>query len=874
MSDGESRISSTLLMAGALLLVLVAGLFFHNLGAEDVGSDGEASVILTTREMIRNHAWIVPSVGGHNRWEKPPLYFWAVKIAAKFNDNEVTPFVARVPGALSMLLLVLLAAWWMHQHLTRYPRADTFDITPESYALLAGLMIASSPEIFNLARQGLPDSTFAFLCFAAMYCLGESFETRRSFYAGQPWRHWVLGAYFLLGLAMLTKGPIAYLFVIIPYMATCWAYKMRRPDWIHLPGLLLALAVGGWWYAAAIGLDPEAKSVFADELIAKRFGQGVLDAGPVYYYARLAIVSFFPWILLAGVMAWRNLRRTERTPTLMTWSCGLLSGVIWLSLIGTKRADYFLPVAPLILLLAVDALARWNFDSRPGTAFWVLVRSLRWLGIALAIPYSLWVSSDLGVALAAGLAVFAVILAIHRYRTTYTYAVWERTVHASAMLVTLFIAAEIYFVEDYLPRKGFLSRNRAFIEEVKSHVPADAELYYYGPDDSTLSSYLMGRLLPITRKVDELIRTAGSNTYLLTDSDYRQLSANPELVPLVTRYGDPEARPRSALFKIVRLPPGPAQPSMVSRYQSVPPMRLAAIGDPARGDRDAQKEIAKRLRKLTEAHTLDGVLILGSPTLGDTPMERIDFARKFERPYGELIDRGVPFYGLLGDGDLQSRITRLALSHYPLLQMRGEQSYATDLYGGLVRLYMIQGHQMDEQSEQWARLESDLMGSAAPWKIVAVYTPLLSFAARDEVKKSLAKRLLPLLDRAKVQLVLTSAEPWYQRIHDPEHFPVFAGTGWSGKVKQAEFQPDARLLARYDRKEGLLAMEIGTETLRLRAINRDGEIVDSAVVSREGGLLAIEPSAQPEETKPGPATLKDAEAEQSDAAPRSASGTP
>jgi 4-amino-4-deoxy-L-arabinose transferase-like glycosyltransferase len=129
---------------------------------------------------------------------------------------------SRLPGAIAMSLLVLLAAWWAYQHFNSYPRADGIDISPEGFALLSGLILATSPQLVNLARSGVNDSIFALFCFAAVYCLGQSFESRRSFFAGRPWRQWVLFAYVLIGLGMLTKGPAAFLFVLIPYMAMCW----------------------------------------------------------------------------------------------------------------------------------------------------------------------------------------------------------------------------------------------------------------------------------------------------------------------------------------------------------------------------------------------------------------------------------------------------------------------------------------------------------------------------------------------------------------------------------------------------------------------------------------------------------------------------
>jgi len=112
MANEESPVTSTFFMAAGLLLLAAGGLFFHNLGIEDVSTEAEARVLLTAAEMNRTGSWLVPTVGGEGRWEKPPLYVWSVKLTSFFFDGEVTPLVGRIPGAACMLLVVMLGAWW------------------------------------------------------------------------------------------------------------------------------------------------------------------------------------------------------------------------------------------------------------------------------------------------------------------------------------------------------------------------------------------------------------------------------------------------------------------------------------------------------------------------------------------------------------------------------------------------------------------------------------------------------------------------------------------------------------------------------------------------------------------------------------------
>jgi len=833
MPEEESRLSASFLMAAALLVLACAYLFFYNLDVEAVGSDDQARVLLTTSDMNARGTWRVTTGGAEERWEKPPLYVWAVKIASHFFDREVTPQVARIPGALSMLAVVLLAAWWVYQHMTRYPRADTLEFAPEAFALLTGLMVATNPEILSLAREGTADSLFTLLCFGSLYCFGESFETRRSFYAGRPWRQWVLAGYLLIGLAMMTKGPAAFLFVLLPYMATCLSYKMRRPDWIHLPGTALALGVGGLWYVTAIRMDPEAGRIFFAELFAKRFGADAINKESPFFYFILAIKSFFPWVLLAAVMAYRNLKHIERTPTMLTWSWVLVISLVWLSLVGSKRDEYFMPAAPFIMMLAGEALLRWNFDSKAGTAVWVLLRAVRWGAIALAIPYSVfWIVSDLGLSLAIALWIFGILFLLHRRRTKYVYKVWERTVHMAALLVIVFLCAEVVYVRDYVPRQAFRSRSKGFAAQVKAHLPEGHELFYYGSDDSALNSYLLGEMVPLTLNIDALARGGGAQVYLMSDEKVRKLMKDPRLVAVVTKFGAKAMRPRAALFKVITGAASAGEIALAERYEGLAPLRLAVLGDAGRGGKAPQKAIAKRLAKINDDHPFHEIIMLGHCVTGDSKLERIDFHKTFERPYEALLEQGVPFHAVLGRDD---RPIASDLLRYPLLQMGGPY-YARDFYGGLVRFIALDSDTLDDdgQHPQWAWLEKRLAESDARWKIVALDTPLLSLADGDETDRRLAERLLPILDRFQVNLVLWSAEGWYQRVMDPDHAPVFVGTGWSGRVQGVTFADDPRFLAGYNEQPGFVILEVTPEAIAIQAVNQNGDVVDEAQVMRDG----------------------------------------
>lgn len=837
MASQDTPVTSSFFMAAALLASVAGLLFFYNLGEEDLDSDAQARVLLTAGDMNANKTWLVPTVDGQGRWEKPPLYVWSVKLTSFFYGGEVDPLVGRIPGAVAMFLLVMLGAWWTYQHLARYLRDDNPDMRTEAYALLTGLILATNPEVLRLAREGVADSLFVPLCFGALYCMGESFEVRRSYFAARPWRQWVLAAYVLMGLGMMTKGPAVFLFVLIPYAATCWNYKLFRPDPIHLAGAALALLIGGWWYFVAMRIEPAARGVFMDELFGKRFGPDALNPEPWYVYLKMTAVSFFPWVLLSVVMAWRVVRRTQRTPTTVLWTCAFLSGLVWLSLVGSKKPEYFMVVAPFILLLAGDALTRWHFDTNEGKAFRWIIRGVRWIGVAVGVAASIWISSKLGIALAITLAVLYISFWFHRFRMTYTYALWERTVQAAVLLLIVFVAVETVYVRDYIPRKGSLGQRKSFVTRVSRFLPEGAQLYIYGREDTALYSYLLGSLLPVVKSVDELIERGAEDegeTWLLSDEDVRRLMREPRLAAVTTRIGGSAMRPRAALFKLLPEVRSGDSPTLAEKYASVEPLRLVVMGDAGAAGTKLQRKMADRIEDLNDETPIEGVILLGDALRGHPSPSWIDFHRRFERPNRELLKRGLSFHNVMGEHDQK---IAFAITRYPIFQMGKRRYYRRPFHSGLVDFFALDSVALadgDGDADQWAWLETELAESDAPWKIVGLFTPLASRASDSENDRDLAERLLPLFDAHGVDLVMWSDEHWYQRIEDPEHGPVFIGAGWSGDADASDFKPGKELRRSYTEELGFVLLEITPDSIHVQARDIKGLLVDDFEITHAG----------------------------------------
>jgi 4-amino-4-deoxy-L-arabinose transferase-like glycosyltransferase len=164
------------------------------------------------------------------------------------------------------------------------------------------------------------------------------------------------------GLAMLAKGPVALLVVVLVLAAWTWIPGVKpRPSWRGW-GTALALAVlpVSIWAVAASVREPElARQLFFQQHLGRAVSDEAPHAGPPWKPGLRLLGFLLPWtpLVLAGV--WRSSRRRMlgADPGLArawSWFAVLL---ILFSLLPPKRDLYLLPAYPALALIGARELA-------------------------------------------------------------------------------------------------------------------------------------------------------------------------------------------------------------------------------------------------------------------------------------------------------------------------------------------------------------------------------------------------------------------------------------------------------------------------------------------------------------------------------------
>jgi len=335
---------------------------FWRLGYMSLLDPDEAHYAQLTREMIRTRHWAVPLLEGVPFIDKPVFYHWLQAAAqAVFGETE---FALRLPSACGALAL-FWTVWWV-------ARTTGDRLTGRR----ATLMLATTPLTFALASIGVFDMVYTAFLFGAVACLLVGAAQRRP---STEFVGWVL-----LTLAVMTKGPVALVLVVI-YGAVLSVLPSTRPllrslHWFT--GTLFVAVLSAPWF------------VYMAFQYRDQFVRDYLLAGNLWYFTRPSTFSTrqsdtwfylrtylgacFPWSLLA-VGAAADTVRTRRSVApiecaLWVWIVVVLG---FFSVAGFKLDTYVFPAAPALCLAVALAWRRRAPEDR-----WKLTAIVGW-GVAV-----------------------------------------------------------------------------------------------------------------------------------------------------------------------------------------------------------------------------------------------------------------------------------------------------------------------------------------------------------------------------------------------------------------------------------------------------------------------------------------------------------
>ncbi len=341
-----------------LAVILLLGLIicFWQLGSTGLVDETPPKFAAAGRTMSSTGDWLTPMANGIPRFDKPPMTYWLMGLIYLLPGQEIWDplgsWSARFPSAFASVILMI----FLGDTVMRWPQKNiTF---PRLSGVITALAFGLSPLVLIWSRIAVSD---ALLCST----LGVSLLLQWRSYVNPSRFSWVF-AWIVLALAVLTKGPVAIVLMIM--ILTLFAFVQRdlvilckriRPIF----GFLLTIILSLPWYL--IELIREGRP-FWDSFFGyhnfQRFTTVVNShQEPWWFFLMVFVIAslpFTPLLILSlskffvSVIQSIPSAKNERSESLLVFaSCWLICVFILFTCAGTKLPSYWLPAIPAAAIL-------------------------------------------------------------------------------------------------------------------------------------------------------------------------------------------------------------------------------------------------------------------------------------------------------------------------------------------------------------------------------------------------------------------------------------------------------------------------------------------------------------------------------------------
>lgn len=343
-----------------LILVIIGALLFlpliHQVHLFDLD---EINFAESAREMLLTHNFRMVQINFQPFYEKPPLFIWLQAIS--MNYFGVNEFAARLPNAICGMVTLLVVF-----NVGRY-------VFKSQFGVLWAMMFCSSMLPHLYFKSGIIDPVFNLFIFLGVFFLFKlsvqnDFENQKTQRRNRRW-NLILSALFI-GLATLTKGPIAILISVLT--ASTYFFVNRGKLKIELGEMIL------WWVMVAVvvvfwlsfAIHANGLKV-VDEYLSYQFSLFSTNKsrGALFFHPLLLLIGVFP----ASALIYDSFKKNPNDDTTQVyfkrWMIYLLCVVVAiLALLKTRVVHYssicYFPItflAAYYLNYLFDGKMKWKW---------------------------------------------------------------------------------------------------------------------------------------------------------------------------------------------------------------------------------------------------------------------------------------------------------------------------------------------------------------------------------------------------------------------------------------------------------------------------------------------------------------------------------
>lgn len=286
----------------------------------------ESRNLATAQEMVRNNNYLIPTMNGELRLEKPPLPTW---IAAAVENLIPGNLVAQ---RCAVGIIATIMALFLYLFVSRL--TGNCDI-----GLMASLVMATCFNIVLMGRTATWDIYCHSFMLGAIFFLFQAFGKK-----GAQWKYFIAAGVFM-GLSFLGKGPVSFYALLFPFIiAYIWVY---RPS-IKEKGAPLAVMIGVclvisfWWMIYVLIFHSDMAFSIAHKESSSWINHNVR---PWYYYWQFpAEAGIWALFLVTALLYFFLYKKHEYRKQFRFSVIWFFASLILLSVIPEKKTRYLLPI--------------------------------------------------------------------------------------------------------------------------------------------------------------------------------------------------------------------------------------------------------------------------------------------------------------------------------------------------------------------------------------------------------------------------------------------------------------------------------------------------------------------------------------------------
>ena len=397
-----------------LFLAVILVLLLLDLGSYGLAETSEARYAEIGREMFLSGDYLNPKLLEIFHFHKPPITYYLTALGYKLFG--ITEFGARFFLQVA-ILLQLLFVYGISNLLFQNKRIS----------LLSGVIYFLMPLVLISSRNLTTDAYLTTFILASIYCW--------QYYTQKGTLSFLYLFYSAIGLALLTKGPVALVFITVYIVTYKLVFKTKTRLSMHaVLGICICIAIGASWYILVMIENPKLWTYFVEKQLLSRINSDSFNRGkPFWYYIPILIGLLLPWLigsLFNFRLKLKALAKLGKEEQVLFYSSLVL--LLIFSLFKTKLILYILPVFWMLALIIATRL----YTSTSKTRKYINGTYLILLGVILVSILGCWYFKPvfIKIPITTSLLAFSVILIV----CAFFYVIQIHDVLKTAFLAALF----------------------------------------------------------------------------------------------------------------------------------------------------------------------------------------------------------------------------------------------------------------------------------------------------------------------------------------------------------------------------------------------------------------------------------------------------